>query len=233
MKDLATLLRWSKKLDIKDQGGKTVETVYVRLVGDLDYHEAQQHALIASRRLRKKLKNNTTIEYDSLFLDVDDKVVEDLIFGILMAETGTFRDLAVEDLGEDVLTVPDYSDDDPSLEKREDHQEEQEKTAQDKIKLLRDKMDEKYEARKKELEVKPIDELKSNFIVSTINIKCLEEFSNIFRDYCCFSGTYMDSKFTKKVFNEFDEYQNVATTVKRQILDTYLSLELSGEQLKN
>ncbi|MFH1290663.1 MAG: hypothetical protein ABIH92_04615 [Nanoarchaeota archaeon] len=229
MKDLAALLRWSKKLEIKDQSGNAVETVYVRLVGDLDYQEAQQYALIASRKLRKKLRDKTTINYNSLFLDLEEKSKEDLTFGILMAEMGSFRDLAVEDLGDDVLKLPEY---DSSLEEREEHQQKQEEVAQEKIDLLKAKMDEKYEERKKELNNKSTEELQQIYVASTINVKCLEVFSTTFRDYCCFSGTYID-KFTKKAFNSFEEYQNVVPMVKRQILDTYLSLEMSGEQLKN
>lgn len=232
MKELAALLKWSRKLEVKDQKGDVVETIYVRLVGDLDYQEAQQYALIASRKLRKKLRDKTTVNYDSLFLDLEEKVKGDLVFGILMAEMGTFRDLAIDELGTDILKTPENISN-LSLEERENQQDDQEKAAQEKVDILKAKMEEKHDERKKELDTKSMKDLRKLFISSTINVKCLEIFSTTFRDYCCFVGSYFDSKFTKKAFTSFDVYQNMVTMVKRQILDTYLDLELSGEQLKN
>jgi hypothetical protein len=55
----------------------------------------------------------------------------------------------------------------------------------------------------------------------------------VFRDYCIFAGTYKDSGFKEKAFVDFDDFRNSAPNLKKQLSDTYLQLELSGEQLKN
>lgn len=231
-KNLIDLFKWNTKVDITNKQGEILETLYVRLVGDVDYNEAQQSGLIASRKLRKRLQDETALDHQSLFLDLDEKESDELIFGILMAEMSTFRDLAVDELGVDVLKLKELSDN-PTLEEREQQQEAQEIAEQEKIDKLKDKMSEKSEERKAELKEKSVEELREIFVTSSINIKCLEEFGNVFRDYCVFTGTFINNKFIEKAFNNFDEFRNISPTLKRQLVDAYLSLELTGDQLKN
>lgn len=236
-KDLSKLFRWNTKVELKDNNGSIIETVYVRLVGDVDYNQAQQYALVSSRRMRKNLRKETTLEHDSLFFDLDEKDEDELIFNILMSEMSNFRDLAVEELGDDILRIPEISDN-PSLEEREEQQEAEEDSQEEKIKKLRTKMDEKSSERREELKVKAkeeggIEELRKIFVTSTVNVKCLEEFGKVFREYCVFKGTFSDEALKYKAFDDFEEFRNASPILKRQLTDAYIGLEISGEQLKN
>jgi len=94
-------------------------------------------------------------------------------------------------------------------------------------------MDEKAENRNEELKDKSKEELITLFMRAAIDQRCLEIFTQIFRDYCVFCGTYLDSRFVDGAYKSFDEFQDIATPIKRQLLDTYVKLELTGEQLKN
>lgn len=228
--DLVNLFKWHTKVDIKDRDGSVATTMYVRLVGDVDYNQAQQNGLVASRKLRKLLRNTTSADYQALFLDIDERKKTDLVFGILLAEISNFRDAAVTELGDDIF---DTKLPDDTLEDREKQQEAEENFVQEKTDKLRAKMEEKSLERKVELEKLAIGELRTIFVEASTNYRCLEEFGVVFKDYCIFVGTYVDSNFKNKVFSDFSEFRNASPNLKRQLTDAYLKLEISGEQLKN
>lgn len=231
VKDLEDLFKWNTSVDIKDKDGKVLLTLYLRLVGDVDYSQAQRYALLSSRKLRKELKNKDSIEYQSTFLDLNEKSKEDLIIGTLIAEVPNFRDAVLLEIGSD--DIEDAVKGTKSLEEREEQQEAEEQAPLERVEKVRAKMEEKSEERRAELNKMSIDDLKKVFVDSTINFKCLEEFTNVFRDYCVFAGTYKDSKFKELAFSDFDSFRNISSTLKKQITDAYFKLEISGEQLKN
>lgn len=229
--DIANLFKWNTKVDIKGRDGETNISLYVRLVGDVDYNQAQQYGLLASRKLRKKLRDSSTVEHQSLFLDLDEREKDELIFGICLAEMSNFRDLAIADLGDGIFDIK--LTDNPSLEDREGQQEAEEEAAKEKVEKLRAKMTEKQDERKVALKAQTIKDVRKAYVDSSVNYRCLEEFGLAFRDYCISAGAYSDSKFTERVFKDLDEFRNASPNLKRQLTDAYLQLELTGEQLKN
>ena len=182
--------------------------------------------------MRKKLRDKDSLEYKASFLDLDDREKSELVIGTLLSEVTTIRDIAVEELG-DELTKPIKEIEGDSLEVQEKRQEAEDNLEKDRLQKLRDKMDEKSEQRREELEKLELDELKSMYVTASINMKCLEMFSSVFRDYCVFVGTYTDEKLTEKAFDSLEEFRNMVSTVKKQLLDAYLDLEITGEDLKN
>jgi len=232
IKDLTNLLKWNKKVDIVDKDGNILDTIYVRLVGDLDYQTAQKYALVSSRKTRKNLHDENTIEYESLFFDIDVINKKELVSGILISEVGNFRDQALDELGADILDMSDFGDN-PTLEERETQEEEEEDSAKKRIKLINDKMNEKQEKRREELNKMTIKDLREAYMKSMIDLKCMESFTLVFREYCCFAGSFSDIKFTKRVFNAFDDFRNLSPIIKKQLFEAYMDLEINGEQLKN
>ena len=229
--DLKDLFKWNTEVEIKNKAGEVLTKLFVRLIGDVDYHQAQQHALLASRKLRKALKDPKTAEHQALCFDLDEREKTDLVFSILLAEVANFRELAMADLGDAFFDEELPSD--ASLEDREQQQEAEEKFAKEKSDKLKAKMEEKSEIRKKELEKMSMKDLRKIFVESSINYKCLDEFTNVFREYSTFAGTFSDKNFKKPAFESFDIFRNAAPNLKRQIMDAYLKLELTGDQLKN
>lgn len=229
--DLSKLFRWNTSLVIKDLSDNDLETCYIRLVGDLDYADAQQYGLLASRKLRKKLNDKDSVQHQALFLDLEEKTNEELVLGILLAETNNFRDQAMNELGDDIFKyeLPD----DAELEDKEKKQEAEEKFAKDRVENLRNKMEELSLARKEELEKLSVEKLRELFISTSINYRCVEEFTGVFREYCVYAGCYKDAKFNKRLFSSFEEFRNISTHLKRQLVDAYIRLELTGDQLKN
>lgn len=229
--DLANLFRWHTKVDIKDKDGNIAATMYIKLVGDVDYSQAQQYGLLSSRKLRKRLHDKDSTEYQALFLDVDEREKDDLIFGILFAEISNFRDLAVAELGDTIFDIK--LPDDATLEDKEKQQEAEENFVKEKTNKLRAKMEEESNKRKVELEKLPVEKLRQLFVDSSTNYRCLEEFGIVYRDYCIFAGTYNDYEFKEKAFSSYDNFRNISSNLKRQLTDAYLKLELTGDQLKN
>jgi hypothetical protein len=232
-KELKNLFKWNRKLEILDNDNKLVDTIYIRLVGDVDYNIAQQYALLASRKMRKALNDKESIEYQSLFFDADEKSKEELTFNIITTEIPTFRDQVISELGSELTYKEPELGDNPTLEEREKEQASKEVFEKERIEKIQKKLEEKAEVRKKELESKELESLRSTYISSGISAKCIEEFSTIFREYCSFAGSYSDNTFKVKVFPSFEDFRDLAPTLKQQIMEAYLNLEMTGEDLKN
>ena len=94
-------------------------------------------------------------------------------------------------------------------------------------------MEEKSNQRKAELEKLDMEEVRKIFVASSIDYRCIEEFSTAFREYCVFAGSYLDQNFKTRAFDTFDDFRNASPNLKRQLTDAYLKLEITGEQLKN
>jgi len=121
MKNLSKLLKWSKEVELKGPDGTTIGKVWIRLVGDLTYQTAQQYALVASRNMRKKLHDKTSLEYQAMFLDINDRSDSDLVMGIVLAEMANYRDWAIEEVDKDIKTIPELNHN-AKLEEQEEHQ---------------------------------------------------------------------------------------------------------------
>jgi hypothetical protein len=50
------LFRWTGKVEITDQEGKVIETLYQRVVGDAEIQKARVEALKASKISKKSIK---------------------------------------------------------------------------------------------------------------------------------------------------------------------------------
>lgn len=233
--DITTLFRWSKEIEIKDIKGAVRSKIYLRLVGDYDYNEAQKRALAESRKLRKLFRDNTSVEYDSLFADIDTLEKENLINSIILYEFNEIRDKVLDE-AEPQKTLEDFSDDledDATQEDRENVQVKYDDYIKSRVEKLQGKFDEESELKREVLELLSDDVLKKRYIDSSINYRCGQFFSEKFRDYCVYLGTYLDDKFKTRVFKDFSEFLNCSTLLKNQLLEAYTSLTVSGEDLKN
>lgn len=230
MSKLGSLFKWKKEISIIDNSGVTKDKVYIRIVGDIDYQEAQTIGLLASRSLRKNLRNENSLDFKSNFTDLNDRTKEEFIIGIVMSEINDYRDLAITKFP--VKDLPELPDE-PTLEQREEYEEQLEKIRTDRTNDVKKFMEDKTEQRKKELEEKNIDELKDSFTTATINMRCLEEFNKEFKSYCVYKGTFTDNKLKKLAFDSFDEFKDSSPYMKVQLINAYTDLELSGEDLKN
>jgi len=229
MPKLSRLFRWSKKVDIR-VNDKIVDTVYIRLVGDVVFQDARKLALKESRTLRAKLRNTESEEYKSNFSDIDFLTKDELVNGILVGEMSTFRDEAMMEYK--VEEVPELSDN-PSMEEQEEHDEKIDALQSKRIKTLTDAIESKADARKKMLDVMENKELISLYTRAMCEVRCTDAFTDTFREYQVYMGTFTDKSFKVLAFDSFQDFRESSATLKELLTNAYNSLEISGEDLKN
>ena len=230
MSKLGNLFRWSKKVEIKD-GDTVLDTVYIRLVGDNDYQGARNIALRHSKELRVKLRDSETLEHKTNLGDLDSLTKDDLVLGITVGEITDYRDEAL-------VTIPEKEapqlPDDATLEQQEEHETLMVELRDARVQAIMEFMEKRSDEKKIELDaLDSVDELRALYTHSIINIKCGEEFTRIFREYQVFSGTFKDKGLKGLAFDSFEEFSDCSPQLKTVLLSEYISLEMSGEELKN
>ena len=230
MGKLSRLFRWHRKVEIRE-GDKVLDTVYVRLGGDAEFQEAKNAALKCSKQLRTLLRDRESNEHQSNFSDLGSLTKNELVMGITFGEIPDYRD-------EGLLTLPERElpelPDNPTLEQQEEHESKLEELHAERAKALTEFIEKRAEERKKEIgEVEDIEQLREMYVHSVINMKCSEEFTRAFREYQVYRGTFMDRKFEVPAFDDFDDFDGCAPQLKNQLISAYVSLEMTGEDLKN
>lgn len=227
--DLSKLFRWEGEVEIKDHRGDVATKVYMRIVGDKDLNQARVFALRQSSELRAKLKDETSDEYQAFIREALSADSENIVAGIKL--------LSMEEITNDarknaVIKFPKEPDSDASLEEQEKYQQEVDEFPEKFGELVRDEADKILKTLEKRLKKLSEDELRKEYLEKTINYVCTQEMNRSFVDKCVFGATYRDSKFKKKYFQTFEEYENLAPEVKEQLRDGYQNLELGMQEIK-
>lgn len=225
--DVSKLFIWTKDTEIEFNGKKT--KAYIRLVGDAELNRARVFAIRKSAELRKLLKNKESDEYIAYIPDQSSTTKDELINGLLVLGTKLATQEAMKEIS---LPIPAEPSADSTLEEQEKYQELVDNYPEEREKLVRElvieklnKLDESY---KKQDEVK----LYELYVEQVITQLCETEMLKRFREMCAYFGTYQDKKLTKRLFDSFDEFDNVNTDVKSFLINEYVSLEIDGEVLK-
>jgi len=229
MSNLADLFRWKTKVELMHRDDIKA-TVYVRVVGDLDYQEARTVALRKSREQRMKLRDNTTEEYMASFIDLESLKKEDMIDSVVASETPSYSEEGLLHIKE--VAIPELSDT-PTLEEQEEYTAAQDEAKTSRIKQLTDYMEKRSKERRKELEKDAAKDIKKLYVTAVIDIESSRVFANMFRDFCIYKGTYKDTNYKTLAFDSFEEYLSSNINLKTQLSDAYNKLELMGEDLKN
>jgi hypothetical protein len=87
-------------------------------------------------------------------------------------------------------------------------------------------------ARRKELEKNETDYLLRLFEDSIINELCEQEMITRFNEMVAYFSVYKSEDYKERLFESFDDFDNLIPQFKNQILKNYASLDLSTEQLK-
>ncbi len=229
MSRIAQLFRWHTKVEVKE-GGKVLETVFIRLVGDTEFQEARTVALKQSKLMRIAMRDKSADEHQANFSDIDSLTSDELTQGIAYGEIPDYRDEALLTL---VEKVPPEMPDNATLEQQEEHETALGEIKAERAKNIAEFIEKKAEERKAELVNVDIDQLREQYVHAVINIRCSEEFTRSFREYQIYKGTFYDSKFKKLAFDSFEEFDGAAPQLKSQLMVAYINLELTGEDLKN
>ncbi len=228
--DISALFKWGKPVTLEDKMTKQSITVYLRLVGDAELGRAKTYGYRQAARLRKSLRTPDTDERDAFLAELTDYDDVDLLVQtvILLELPAMYRDSSKEAFLKEPQEPPDGED----QEAWEIYQENVDTYEDRHMKAVEEMVNKATEKRKKELKKLPEEEVYKLYEGGIINRLCEEDLNKAYYDQCVYFGTYSDEKHTKKVFKNFEAYENVATEVKTALHNAYKDLEIGVDFLK-
>lgn len=230
IEDIKKLFLYEQVLEIKE-GSKVVGKVHQRILTDANVERARREALRESASLRKKLKDKDSDEYNIFIAAIFEAEQEEIIAGIVVAETRGLREEAHQRARREV-TFPEKPET-TDLEEQEEYQTKLDSFNNDLIKktfeFLTELMAERGEELKKEEDV---GKLRKIYISSVLNNLCAAKMLEIYQLWAAHLGTYKDKKCSKRLFGTFEEFRDTAAELQQQLIDGYFSLELDKVTLK-
>lgn len=229
--DIAKLFRWGNKITLLDEFGNEKISAYLRVVGDAEINRARVGAIRKSAELRKRLKTPGT-EDRFVFIDnVMEMIVskDDLVERILLLQ---IRPITQRVVKEQSIIIPKTPRSDAELEEQEEYQKVVDAFPENRNKELKRKIEEEVKLSAERLVKESMDTLKLIYENLMINELCEQEMFQRYKDLCVFYGSFKDENYKDKLFSNFDEYDNLPTQVKEQLLNNYQSLEINMDELK-
>jgi hypothetical protein len=226
--DISALFRWGKKFILKWIQDKEIE-VYIRLVGDAELNQSRVYGLRKSGELRRKLFDYNSEEHLAYLPDYQVVTKDNLVGSIILY---TKEDFGSEALDKVTIKPPKELGSDATLEEQEKFQKEVDEYPEKRNKALLEYITQKVKDKEVELSKLNKKELYDQYVSSAINEICKTEFLKGFRSKCVCFGTYKDEEYKKRFFETFEEFDNLPPEIKTQLIDDYVSLEISMESLK-
>ncbi len=224
------LFHWGKEFELFDRYNNITEKVWMRLVGDAEINRARVFAIRKSADLRKQLKDPDSdyrIAFVSAIYDIVDQ--EHLIKLIGYLQTKKFSQDAVRDIRFPSIKEPKST---ATLEEQEQYQAQVDAYEQKRQEKLTQYVVARLEESEQELKGKDLSVLQKQYEKLMIDELCENEMVEKFRDCCVYFGTYRDEAFRERYFKEFDEFANLPTEFKDQLVENYTGLEVNVQELK-
>lgn len=227
--DLSKLFLWNRSVEIKDDSGNILKTVWMRLVGDADLNRARVISLRESYKIREALKDETSDEHMAYIAPLKLSDRESIATGVKMMNLGDYMDEARTSV---LSKFPVEPSSDSSLEEQEKYQK-----AIDEFPLKWEKdMDRELKKIQKREDARIAemtdDALRKEYVDRLVNYICQTMMNSTFHSYCTYFGTYEDSKFRRRAFRSYDDYSNISPKTKQQLEDAYKELEIAVPELK-
>lgn len=223
------LFTWKGSIDITDNDGNVVETLYQRVINDADMQKTRLESLKETRLFRRALKDPNSLEYLASFPEEDDMSLDDLIAGILGSKFLFFRKNSQEIISEKKVKEPGF---DSEQEEQEDFIAGVEDAKKEyEIAILEDAA-RQAEAMEADLRSKTHSEVFEIYKKEQIETLCRTKMINSFLDYATFYGTFKDEKLKQRRFNSVEDFRNLSTKVKNLLIANYQMLEISLTDVK-
>jgi hypothetical protein len=227
--NISKLFTWGKKFEISDNNGQRLSDIFIRIVGDEDLNKSRVYALRKSAEIRKKLKE---IDSDERLAFIPEKTLEDKELYVENIVLSKMRDLASRATSELQFNIPKEPDSTATLEEQEEYQKLLDEFPQKREDQIRDSIKAELEKEREKISEKSLDDIFSEYERILISQVCETEMISKFRDMCVFFGCYSDRNFKNKFFDSIEEFQNIPTDIKSQLLEFYSELEINSEDLK-
>lgn len=227
---LEQLFRWKRELPIKDHDGKVVGKVYQRVLNDRDTEKARLSAVRKSREMRLALRDETADEYAALMESVQNYGLEQLISIILLDKLPDLYEHARRQAGTQMPKRPGSG---AKLEEVEEYEAAvdtfEKKFEEEVLKIV----DQHRDKEREQLEKLEEDDLRKTVLKSLENQICRNVVSSYLDEMFAYMGTYSNAECTTHYFSSMDEFDQLASEVKRQLIEGYRELTLTRGELKN
>jgi hypothetical protein len=224
------LFQWGREFTIVGLYGKEQLPVSIRLVGDAELNRSRVFAIRKSAELRKKLRTEDTDERVAFIASVYDIDSKDELIELLT--TLKIREFAQDAYREVKVPFPKEPRSDAKLEEFEKFQAEVDNFDEKRNKLINEYIFSRVDDYHKSLVKESIDYLRKEYERVMINNLCEQEMVKRFKEHCVYAGCYKDSEFKIRLFDSFDEFDNLNSQVKEQFISSYEMLEIDMDTLK-
>lgn len=227
--DISKLFNWGKKVSLFDLDGVHVADVFLRLVGDAELNRSRVAALRASALMRKKL--NTVDSDERLAFIPEYSLIDDdnLIEAILSTQV---RPMSLDILRNMNFNLPVEPKSNASLEEMEKYQETVDNWPDKRTKELTTEITKRLAQERKRLAKIARPDLEKFFEKLLIDELCEDEMNKVFQEHCVYFGTYSDNNFKNRLFDSYEEFSNLISEIKEQLVKAYQTLDVSLDNLK-
>jgi hypothetical protein len=225
--NISKLFSWGSEFKVATPRGD--KTFWMKVIGDADLNRARVYGLRQSAILRKKLKTEGSDERLALIPDFDVTDKEKIVEVILLYAVTDLTDRAQKKLD---LTYPKEPDSEADLAEHEKFQEELDKWPAHVESELKKAYNKEVTVEKKRLNKLSVEKLLEEYEETLINKLCENEFMRGFQEMCVFFASYTDDTYSKHLFDDVEEFQNLPTEVKEKFYVFYTTLNIPTEELK-
>ena len=227
--DISKLFNWGTPVPIKDAFDHTIETVYVRLVGDADTNRARTYALRESATLRKLLKTPGTDERLAFVPDWKNMKSDNLVELVVQFKIREYVQKATKDL---LMPLPVEPKGDASLQKQEEYQKEVDDYPGTREEKIKDSINKTIESEKKYLRSLPKVDIVLEAENAIIAELCEQRMYNAFQASVISYATFKDENYTERYFTSEEEVENLISDFKEQLFTAYNAININTENLK-
>ncbi len=227
--DISKLFEWGKEFQLLVPNTNKKVKLYIRLLGDSEINRARIYAIRKSKELRTKLRSPDTDEHLAYMQDYS-SLNQDEVLELVLALS--VKGIAQQAIKEVSIPYPVMPDSDAELEEQEKFQTLVDDYPNKRERALREYISKNVDLLKRSLQKESKEYLLKEYEKLIIDALCEEEMIKSFRDMSAYLGTYKDKEYTNLAFKSVDEFLKLPQQIKEEIIQDYLSLEVSVEDLK-
>jgi len=219
---LKKLFQWKTEVEVNGV------QFYLRVVGDQVIDEARKRALLASRRLRRDLRNEDSDSY-LMYLDIVEEMSEEELRNaiVVMEAREVMREYMQQNPRPPLPELPDY----PSQEQQEEYEAAKDEREDAYIEEMKSYVDKWREDLESKLKKAKREQLEARWKKNATDKVCEDEFTSIFEDYIVSQGTYVDEGFQERAFS-FEDYRALPSEIKGQLREAYNNITLNSDEIK-
>jgi hypothetical protein len=227
--DISILFKWGTPVPMKDAFGNTIETIYVKLVGDSETNRARTYALRESAELREKLRTPKTDERIAYIPDWKSMKTANLVELVIQFKLREHVQRVTQDL---LLPLPVEPKSDARLEDHENYQKEVDEYPNQRENKIKEELGKVIDSERKYLSSLPKGEIALEAENAIIAELCEKRMYDAFQAMVLTFATFKDPEYKERYFKSVEEFEALISDFKDQLFTAYNSININTENLK-